>query len=274
MPNPIRRGAVALVISAFGVVQAQTPRPSFEAVSIRISSDCPGDRQDEKFSPGRVSVTCITLPNLIQAAYVTFADGRSRNPARLRLFGTPDWARSEHFNIVAKAQGDIPMEQMFGPMLQSFLEDRFHLRLHRESRELPVYTMTVAKGGLRIHATKDGSCIPLDLNHSGQLSPLFCGRMTGRPANGLITDDAYGMTMAELASRFLSNRLDRPVIDKTGIAGMFDAHLEFAPENAAADSAAPSIFTAVQEQLGLKLTADRGPVDVLVIDHVEQPSPN
>ncbi len=261
---------------------ASPTRPAFEVASIKLNPDCAGDHQDEQFSPGRVSVTCITLPNLIKAAYGTFANGPNSNPKRLRLFGAPDWMGSSRYNITAKAQGETPMDQMFGPMLQVLLEDRFRLKVHRETRELPVYTMTIAKGGLKILATKEGSCIPLDLNHADQPSPNFCGRMTGK-ANGMhITDDAYGMSMAEIASRFLANRLDRPVIDKTGLAGLFDAHLEFVRDNAAAtpdnpDAAAdtaPSIFTAVQEQLGLKLSPDKGPVEVLVIDHVEKLSEN
>jgi uncharacterized protein (TIGR03435 family) len=163
------------------------------------------------------------------------------------------------------------------------LEDRFWLKVHRDTRDLAVYMMTVAKGGLKIRAAKEGSCIPLDLNHADQASPNFCGRMTGKGNGVQMTDDAYGMSMAEIASWFLANRLDRPVIDKTGLAGLFDAHLEFARDSApttldnpgaSADTAAPSIFTAVQEQLGLKLTADRGPVEVLVIDHVEKLSEN
>jgi uncharacterized protein (TIGR03435 family) len=253
--------------------------PAFEVASVKLNQNCSGDRQDEQFSPGRVSVTCITLPNLIHAAYGTFANGPNPNPNRLPLFGAPDWARSSRYNITAKARGDAPMDQMFGPMLQVLLEDRFKLRVHRETRELPVYTMTVAKGGLKIRPYKEGSCVPVDLNHADQPSPNWCGRMTGRVNGLLVNDDAYGMSMAEIASRFLANRLDRPVMDKTGIAGLFDAHLEFSRSNTAGpdsptepDPAAPSMFTAVQEQLGLKLSPDKGPVEVLVIDHVERPS--
>lgn len=269
-------GFLAAVGIAALTCTAQT-RPSFEVASIKPNPDCVGDRQDEQFSPGRVSVTCIPLRSLIQAAYGTFANGPNPNPQRLRLFGLPDWAGSDRFNITAKAKGDAPMDQMFGPMLQALLEDRFRLKVHRETRELPVYTMTVAKGGLKIRASKAGSCVPVDLNHSDQPSPNWCGRMTGRPSSQRIVDDAYGMSMAEIGSKFLANRLDRPVIDETGIAGMFDAHLEFSRSDlsrpdADPDSGAPSIFTAVQEQLGLKLSPGRGPVEVLVIDHVERPS--
>ena len=275
--------APAVLAQSPASTTTQSSRSAFEVASVKLNPDCPGDHQHERFSPGNVSVTCITLRNLIQAAYGTFANGPNPNPGRLRLFGAPDWVGFSRYNITAKALGEARMDQMFGPMLQVLLEERFRLKVHRETRELPVYTMTLARGGLKIRATKEGSCIPLDLNHSDQPSPNFCGRTTGKVNGDHISDDAYGMSMAEIASRFLANRLDRPVIDETGLAGRFDVHLEFARDNAATtldnpgaapDSAAPSIFTAVQEQLGLKLSPGKVPVEVLVIDHVEKPSEN
>jgi len=257
-------------------------RPAFEVASIKPSNNCVGDHQDEQFSPGRLSVTCIRLANLVQAAYGAFANGPNSNATRPRLYGLPEWANTSQYDIVAKAAADSPMDQMFGPMLQVLLEDRFQLRLHRETRQLPVYAMTLAKGGLKIQPTKEGTCVPVDLNHPNERAPNWCGRMTGRANGKVVVDDAYGMTMAELANRFLTNRLDRPVIDRTGISGLFDAHLEFARQTSPVVSSdasepsdsAPSIFTAVQEQLGLKLETSQGPVEVLVVDHVEGPSGN
>src|SRR5262249_14760442 len=117
-------------------------------------------------------------------------------------------------------------------------------------------------------------CTPVDLAHANDPSANFCG-MKAHISGAHIADEALGMTMTEIANRFVSNRLDRPVIDKTGIKGGFDAHLEFdRPNDPARHPTGPSIFTAVQEQLGLKLTPDKGPVEVLVIDHVENPSEN
>ena len=273
---------INLLIAPLSHAQSTPARPAFEVATIKLDSGCVGDRQDEKFSPDRVSVTCVRLRNLIQAAYGTFANGPQSNPRHLQILGAPGFVDTDQYDINAKATGNAPMDQMFGPMLQVLLEDRFHLKLHRESRDSPIYALTVAKGGLKLQPTLEGSCVPLDLNHAGEPSPNFCGRMTGR-ANGInVIDDAYGMSMAEIAGRFLSNRLDRAVIDKTGLPGMYDAHLEFARDNAGADRGAAvpttetgaSIFTAVQKQLGLKLSPDKGPVEVLVIDHVEKPSEN
>jgi uncharacterized protein (TIGR03435 family) len=162
--------------------------------SIKVNAGCDG-RQNENFSPGSVSVTCITLRNLIQAAYGAFASGPHADPKHLRILGTRDWAGSSHYDIAYKAQGNVPMDQVFGPILQAILEDRFQLKVHRETRDLPVYTITVAKGGLKIRASKEGSCIPLDLNHADQPSSNFCGRMTARASGTHVTDDAYGMSL-------------------------------------------------------------------------------
>jgi uncharacterized protein (TIGR03435 family) len=221
---------LATMIAA-GMPMTAAERPAFEVASLKLNPGCEGDHQDEAFSPGRVTVTCITLRNLIQAAYGTFANGPNSNPQRLRFVGAPDWIGSDRYDIAAKADGDVPMDQMFGPMLQVLLEDRFQLKTHLETRDFPVYTLTVAKSGLKLQPSKDGSCIPLDLNHAVDRSPNFCGRMTGRANGALVTDDAYGMGMAEIAGKLLSNRLDRPVVNKTGIAGLFDVHLEFVRDN-------------------------------------------
>jgi uncharacterized protein (TIGR03435 family) len=274
-PLPI---LLATVIGVFGVApaSAQSARPQFEVASVKLNPNCPDNQTKEQFSPGRVTVGCIKLKELLQAAYGTFANGTNSGLTHLQIFGEPSSLEPLRFDVTAAARADTPMGQMFGPMLQMLLEDRFHLKIHRETRELPVYALTVAKGGAKLQPAKAESCVPVDLNHANDAAPNFCGRMTGKPSGLHITDDAYGMTMADIAGKFLSNRLDRPVIDKTGLAGIFDAHLEFARDAAlsAGSDEGPSIFTAVQEQLGLKLSPDKGPVEVLVIDHVERPSEN
>jgi len=195
-------------------------------------------------------------------------------------------------------------EQVMGPMLQSLLEGRCKLRVHRETKELPVYKLTIAKSGLRMRRTNDKSCTPFDRNNipseQGPGPSHYCGvvknglnawlnhpwdgvriSMTGIPGSA----EAAGLTT------LLSSRLDRLVIDKTGLTGLFDLHLEWNSQatfevlaregprdpnklSPSADHRSPSIFAAVQEQLGLRLESDRGPVEILVIDHVEKPSEN
>jgi uncharacterized protein (TIGR03435 family) len=236
---------------------------------------------------------CVDLQNLIQAAFGTFGDGVSINTQPLHMEGGPSWMRSEHYSLSAKADGPTRTEMLAGPMLQAFLEERFRLKTHREMRELPVYSMTTGKGGLKVQSLAEGACTPLDLTHPpappkpGDPPPNPCGIMIiGRTGKGETMIEVRGATMTQFAQR-LSGRLDYTVVDKTGISGKFNFHLEFTPDpnmpggrggdpgNAAnpADAGA-NLFVALQEQIGLKLSSDKEPVSVLIIDHVEKPTAN
>jgi uncharacterized protein (TIGR03435 family) len=295
---------------AFGIlllqaprVYAQTPapRPQFEVASIKLDSSC-GNRAgrglgQNPFSTGRLNMECVTLQRLIQLAYGAFADGVSPNMQMLQISGGPGWTQSEFYNLTAKAEGAARVEQMMGPMLQTLLEDRFKLKIHRETKEIPVYALTLAKSGIKAHPLKEGDCVAIDPNHlpaptPGQPMPNFCGNTSMRMNGQSVTMDGHGMSLRDFSAR-LSTMLDRNVIDKSGVTGLFDFHLEFAPDEAtpsfrggrggagdpgnpasAAEIAGPSIFDALQEQLGLKLLPDNGPVESLVIDHVEKPSEN
>jgi uncharacterized protein (TIGR03435 family) len=171
---------------------------------------------------------------------------------------------------------------MNGPMLQALLEDRFKLKVHRETREAPVYALAVAKSGSKLKPFKEGSCVLIDSGrglYELPLSQKFCdARIGGRPGFTK-TLEAQGVSPAVIGW-LLRGSLDRPVIDKTGLTGLFDAHMEFLPDQTAGQTfttdpvGGPSIFTAVREQLGLSLEPGRGPVEVLVIDRVEKPSGN
>jgi uncharacterized protein (TIGR03435 family) len=165
---------------------------------------------------------------------------------------------------------------MYGPMTRTLLEDRFRLKLHDEVRNLPVYKLTVLKQAARLKPTPEGSCVPVDLKTILQSPPPpnYCGRLS--VTNGAtITFDGHGVTIAQFLARGL-RKLDRPVIDETGLNGRFDIHLEFATTDSldTGDASATSVFTAIQDQLGLKLSGATGPVEVHVIDHVERPSEN
>jgi len=198
-------------------------------------------------------------------------------------------------------------------MLQALLEDRLKLHVHRETREVPVYALTVAKAGLKMQQLKDGDCTPVDFAFLMEFPPKplpdlppgqqYCGGVGPDGVRWLsetetmkgpnVVLDARGVNLDEFCKRILGNRLDRPVIDKTGITRRFVFRLEFAPDETtpefrpgaepASTSAAappdgpargPSLFTALQEQLGLKLVPAKGPSESLVIDHVEKPSGN
>jgi uncharacterized protein (TIGR03435 family) len=308
-------GLVVVGAVAAPLLRAQTPAaeaPKWEVVSVKPCAPSngsgrgrnggPGGGPPTSFSPDRMTLNCQTVMQLIRDAYVVYADGLHFFPlAYVPIEGAPAWINSERYSIEAKAEGTASRIMMQGPMLQALLEDRFKLKIHRETREVPVYALTVAKGGPKIRPHEDGSCIPLlDTDNRplpGQPFPTpppgkrYCkygGGLFGPDAVNIVFD-FEGVTIDDMCRNFLNGRngeLERPVIDKTGLAGKFDIHLEFAPSEATrqqfaeitgtpmGEPTAPSIFTAVQEQLGLRLEPTKGPGEFLVIDSVERPSPN
>jgi uncharacterized protein (TIGR03435 family) len=174
---------------------------------------------------------------------------------------------------------------MEGPMLQALLADRFHLMLHREMRQMPVYEMSAIGAG-KLQASRQGSCIPYDVTAPpplaagpGQPPTWFCGFPRSGPDVVNRTLDGRGLSIANLAKALERAELHKPIIDKTGLSGQFDVLLHWTSDSAtgAAAQGLPdviSIFSALREKLGLKLEAARGPVEVLVIDHIEKPSAN
>jgi uncharacterized protein (TIGR03435 family) len=230
--------------------------------------------------------TDLPLEFLIQLAY---------GVKQVQIVGAPSWAHSDLYRIDAKASSDATFEQM-RPMLQSLLTDRFKLKLRREMMDATVYALVIATGGPRIEPAKEGICVTVAAN--GPLPPLgskICGgAIRQRLSNAPEQRDriqSFGISMPKLVE-FLSDEVGRTVLDKTGLTGMFDIQLEFVPGKAPASgipvapagdrgtSAAsasfsgPSIFTALQEQLGLRLESAKGPMEFLIVDHVERPSAN
>ena len=169
------------------------------------------------------------------------------------------------------------------------------MKVHIEPRESPVYALVVAKNNPKLSPAKDGSCVPFDLSKpwtpdpSGAPEPTYCGMPRLSTKAGVMTADVFGVTMEEFVGRALANWAGRPVIDKTGLTGRYDLHLEFSrdalsppmrlngveqPVPPAPDAGAPSIFTALQEQLGLKLSPEKAPIDVIVVDSAAKPDAN
>jgi uncharacterized protein (TIGR03435 family) len=279
-----------VLVAPIGMAQSQNvepaPRPAFEVASIKPSAPGgPGVGQwgGVRYLPGtRMAARYASVRFLIQVAY---------GVRDFQVTGGPGWMNTEDYDITAKGD-DGAQESQLRLMLQALLADRFKLIFHRETKKMPVYFLTVAKGGIKLVEPKEGSCVTFDLNGPqptpGQPLPNFCGNMR-RSSKGL---DGFKIRMWQLTMYF-SDVLRRPVIDKTDFKSTFDAHLEFArnkaltgilgntapsgpvgPPTLPADSSAPSIFTAVQEQLGLKLESTKGPVELLVIDQVERPNEN
>jgi uncharacterized protein (TIGR03435 family) len=288
--------AIVIDVTNLSPVLAQSiePTPKFEVVSVKPCRDdiTPGARTGGgNSSPGRLNIQCQTVKGLINIAFVLFANGRTANlAAQIPIEGGPTWIDADRYTIDATTGSPQRAAMMQGPMLQALLEDRFGLRIHRGTRAVPVYDLTVAKGGPKPKPFKEGSCVPIDfLSLSRQeiaaLAPdvNYC-RNRGTVKDGIVIVDDLAMSLDDFSQKTLNDAVDRPIVNKAGISGMFDFHLEYVPDENSplahrdgSDSAAaagPSIFTARQEQLGLKLQPAKGPGELLVIDHVEKPSGN
>jgi uncharacterized protein (TIGR03435 family) len=195
----------------------------------------------------------------------------------------PSWTDSERYTIEAKSQGAPGEGLMRGPMLQALLEDRFALKVRRETREGRVYRMTVAKGGPKIQPFQ-GGCTPVDFVHlaaSMSTNRNPCGGSAQSKGQNA-TVDIPGMDLDSFVLYIIrQGGFDGPLLNKTGLTGYFHFHLEFsngkpgdAGSMAADDPPFPSIFTAMQQQLGLEVAAGKGPREFLVVDHLEKPSEN
>ena len=214
----------------------------------------------------------VSLQWLIESAYGV------RN---YQVSGAPNWLDSERYDIDAKMDGSVADElKKLGPdernlarehMLQVLLADRLKLKIHRESKELPVYLLVITKNGSKLQGTRPDETAPGESRGSGDHREAGSMRTVGNRVSQMMT--AKAVPIADLA-RNLSGSLGRPVLDKTGLTGKYDFKLTWASDDIQTDSNAPSLFAAVQEQLGLKLESGKRPVEVIVIDHVEKPSGN
>ena len=244
----MRTATLALLMAAVGSGQRT---PQFDVVSIKPSRS--NDHGGSMIPiAGGLAARNLSVSMLIQSAY---------NLKQWQILGGPGWVTTDCYDIEAQAEGNPTLKEkleMFGPLLA----ERFRLNFHRETRQMPSYSLTVAKSGPKLSATASG------------VKGYF------RPGRGLI--EGRGVTMRVLAD-LLGGSLGQSVTDTTGITGSFNIRLEWTPslgepdykyDDRAIDSNGPSIFTAIQQQLGLKLNASKGPIDVLVIDHVERPSDN
>jgi uncharacterized protein (TIGR03435 family) len=276
----------------------------FDVASIKLNPDCDTRRGlSSPPSPDNFRMVCATLRQLITSAYGTFEGSNYRFP-RLEVVGGPHWVDTDRYDVNAKTEGSAPQWQKAGRMLQALLEDRFQVKVHTEPRDTPAFVMTVVKSGSGLKSVTEGSCIAQNLDDPratpapGSTAnqptvstpagprPKYCG-MGGFANKGLDTiADIYGVTIAQFAASTLSSRVGRIVVDKTGLTGLFDIHLEFsrefpapaidtsgAPESAP-PAASPAIMQALEQQLGVKLTSTRAPIDVIVIDRAEKPAEN
>ncbi len=261
------------------------------------------------WSPGRLNAGCQTVAELIRWAYSGYPDGKpwpldpvtgfdgppvSTRVLNQEISSGPAWVNTDRYTVEMKADGPASREMMRGPLMQALLEDRCKLKIRREAREVQDYELTVAKGGSKLQPTKEGSCTVPDFSNGapqppGPGQPPPCGFYRILRTGGM---DTSSQTMAGLCLQF-SAWLDRDVMDKTGLTGRFDVHLDLSPSDVMAgfgpdgtpqprDGSTPlsapadplgAIVSAVQK-LGLKLEAGKGTGQFLVIDHIERPSEN
>jgi uncharacterized protein (TIGR03435 family) len=266
----LRRTVIASLVFSSLVASGQ---PEFEAVSIKPNKS--GDVR-ALFHPspgGRLNAANVTAKALIEWAY---------GIRDFQLSGEPGWADSERFDVAAKSDGN-PRYDFIKPeletMFRSVLADRFKLAIHRTTKEMPIYSLVLAKNGPRIQAVDEGDCpeVPTPENPCRSLRSNKFGQLTAKkaplPALALVL---VGFTR-------------RMVVDNTGLKGSYSYTLDWTkylqppevppgvvPPPNAFDPASmePAIATALEEELGLKLEPGKGPVEMIVVDHLERPSEN
>jgi uncharacterized protein (TIGR03435 family) len=254
------------------LAQPQTAaRPEFEVASIKpIKGDC---RVSVAMGVGYGSAVerCVTLKMLITVAYQLQS---------FQISGGPGWIDSDRYDVDAKAEDSKSGPDKSRLMLQTLLADRFKLTLRREMKQSPVYELVLAKGGPKIKLSSDQDSPEVNGPPQPGAGPNRGAIRIG--AGSLIGNAA---TLA-LFTKILSQRLDRPIVDKTNLTGRYDIQLTWTPGVGEsplgpggyalppADSDSPSVFAAIQEKLGLKLESAKAPVDVWVVDRAERPTEN
>jgi uncharacterized protein (TIGR03435 family) len=237
-------------VVATGLFGQNAATPAFEVASVKAATP---DQSIVDFvvSPGgRLRVVNLTLAEIMRQAYVM---------KHFQLTGGPGWLDTDRFNIDAKAAGEPTRSELMA-MLRSLLGERFHLRVRREMREVNVYELIVAGRGPKLKpSTADTSFLRLNRNTPPEL-PGVSYTILGQK-----------VSMARLADD-LSGTVQRPVSDRTGITGDFDFQIDYAVEGHA--ETGPSIFTALPDQLGLRLRAAKGPVETLIVENAGRPAAN
>jgi uncharacterized protein (TIGR03435 family) len=254
----VKKLRIAVAFTMVGIASAQPASTRFEVASVKLAGDpkrvvngIPGGAFGGFLGGGRFSAVNVNLALVMRLAY------RVRD---FQISGGPGWvytgAPEDHFDIEAKAEENTDVEHM-RPMIRALLEDRFQLKIHRETKEMPIYALVVGKQGSKLHQSSP--------EERADGRPIFedgqkCGKYvaTKLPISALV--------------EILTTPTRSIVVDKTGLQGLYDVTLEWSA-SPLEDTECPSVFTSVQE-LGLRLEAQKGPVETIVIDHVEKPSAN
>jgi uncharacterized protein (TIGR03435 family) len=264
----------------FQSTPAGAPSLAFDVASIKRTPDDTAPGSDfAVMAGGRLQARNNPVSNFITNSY---------RVANYALIGGPGWMREERYDLEARADRERPRAEIM-QMLQTLLAERFALRLHRETRELPAYIVTVARGGPRLKRSSDETCVQVDPSKpTPPRPPLAPGeRRLPQCGNNLMTTRGVAPNMKWSAVHIdlqalvgsLAIYFRRPVVDRTGLTGFYDIEIELPPLQPAADVSAGadtgiSVFTVLQEQLGLRVEEGKGPVDVLVLDNIQRPTAN
>jgi uncharacterized protein (TIGR03435 family) len=245
------RFGLLLVVAGVAAPQSPASKASFDVASIKLHPGPITFSSDPAVQGRTVTGTASTLLDLITTAYGVRYE---------QISGGPNWMNSDHYDLTAKAEGEGTLtKDQARQMLQTLLADRFQLKVHRETKEAPVYALVVGKNEPKLKRTSADA-----------------------PGNNFVRGSVAGMhmeatrgTMEQLA-RQLSATAGRPVIDKTGLTGYYAYTLDWIPASRIPepDSDTPSMVAALQEQLGLRLERAKGPFEMLLIDSAEKPSEN
>ena len=217
---------------------------SFDVISIKRNTSLSGFAANPPLRGGRLKYTNVTVKEMLSVAYPVDL---------LHMSGGPSWLDNEHYDVEATTTEQSVSEDRYREMVRSMLEDRFSLAVRYETQIQPIYALVPDKKGVKLKPAPDGA---------------------DRRRVSATHLESPGITMPKLAET-LTFAVGREVVDKTGLSGKFEVKLDYRSPNAPADSdSLPSIFNALQEQLGLRLDPQRGPVQVLLIEHADRPSEN
>lgn len=276
-----RISALIIFAAYFAAGQTSPSQPAFEVASIKRSDPAGGGTQIGVSPGGVFTAKNVTIKALIQQAYEV---------RDFQISGGPGWLDTERYDITAKGQTGVSeddvrkmtkeqlrrLEKQFLLEARSLLADRFQLKVHQDTKELPVFALVIAKGGAKLRLTPGG----------GDASEGMNGLTMKRNEAGQWELTGHGVPASLV--KILSRQVGRTVVDRTGLTGDYDFKITFSPDigqrppdpggeggsRQLADAEVPSIFTALQQQLGLRLDAQKAPVEVVVIDSVQKPSAN
>jgi uncharacterized protein (TIGR03435 family) len=291
----------------FDVATIRRCRPSLPVAGEGRGGAGGGTASGDGVFPGRLRISCLSVSALILLAYRTDPPINSGGISDTRpIRGGPAWAYSDLYTIEAKTDNPAlratgpesiaPSKLLMGPMLQSLIAERFQLKIHGETEQTAMYALTVIKGRLKLKPLEKGDCTPRDQRDSAKSvlanatgSKPLCGAIYVGPDGPNLRIAAGGATLSTFAGILSGFVMDRHVIDRTGVKGMFNIDITFAKDENTPARSDPfgssvtdasgiplreSIFTALTEQLGLRLQKIRAPRGYFVVDHVERPSDN